>query len=48
MKNAFPYLSGVMGFGILLLALNLQERDSYEFGTETPSKLRLNDAPCRW
>ncbi len=38
MKKALPWLLIVMGLGIVLLVLNLNEIDSYEFGTLTPPK----------
>ena len=36
MRKALPFVVVLLGFGIVLLVLNLRERDSYEFGTETP------------
>lgn len=36
MKKTLPFVLGVLGFGILLLVLNLREADRYEFGTLAP------------
>jgi hypothetical protein len=34
--KGFVVLTAILGFGILLLVLNVREADYYEFGTETP------------
>jgi hypothetical protein len=36
MKRLLPFVLAVLGFGIVLLVLNLREADDYEFGTHKP------------
>jgi hypothetical protein len=45
MKKALPFVLGVLGFGVVLLVLNLREADDYEFGTRTPPAKGTNVTP---